>query len=80
MNSLTKLYTKVPNPPLQQRNYSLHNEGGLEWIRVIAEKYRSSFHPNSIFDRNMLDPDIKLAPSDAIFATKPLSKTRSSAM
>ena len=79
INNLTPLYTKEPIPPLQQPNYSLHNQDAVGQIRARAEKFLSSFYPNCISEWNKRDPEIRLAPSVAVFKTKLLSRIRPSA-
>ena len=46
-------------------------------MRGRTERFQSSFYPNCIFEWNKLDPEIRLAPSVAVFKTKLLSKIRS---
>ena len=43
-------------------------------IRARTEKFLSSFYPNCICEWNKLDPEIRLAPSVAVFKAKFLSK------
>ena len=76
LNNLTPLYTKVPIPPLHQSNYSLRNQDVIGQIRARTEKFQSSFYPNCISEWNQLDPEIRLAPSIAVFKTKLLSIIR----
>ena len=45
-------------------------------IRARTEKFLSSFYPNCICEWNKLDPEIRLAPSVAVFKAKLLSKIR----
>ena len=45
-------------------------------IRGRTERFQSSFYPNCISEGNKLDPEIRLAPSVAVFKTKLLSKIR----
>ena len=70
------MYTKEPIPPLRQPNYSLRNWDVVGRIRAGTHKYLSSFYPNCISEWNKLDPEIRLAPSVAIFKAKLLSKIR----
>ena len=76
INNLTPLYMKEPIPPLQQSNYSLRNQDVIGQIRARTEKFLSSFYPNCICEWNKLDPEIRLAPSVAVFKAKLLSKIR----
>ena len=66
-------------PPLQQPNYSLRNQDAVGQIRARTEKFLSSFYPNCISEWNKLDPEIRLAPSVAVFKTKLLSRIPPSA-
>ena len=74
INNLTPLYTKQPIPPLQPSNYSLCSQDVIEQITTRTEKFLSSFYPNCIFEWNKLDPEIRLAPSVAVFKAKLSSK------
>ena len=76
LNNLTPLYTKEPIPTLHQSNYSLRHQGAVGRMRARTEKFQSSFYPDCISEWNKLDPEIRLAPSIAIFKTKLVSKIR----
>ena len=76
LNNLTPLYTKEPIPTLHQSNYSLRHQDAVGRMRARTEKFKSSFYPDCISEWNKLDPEIRLAPSIAIFKTKLLSKIR----
>ena len=67
LNDLTPWYTKEPIPPLQQPNYSLRDQDVLGQIRGRTEKFLSSFYRNCISEWKRLDPEIRLAPSVAVF-------------
>ena len=45
-------------------------------MKARTEKFQSSFYPNCTSEWNKLDPEIRLAPSLAVFKTKLLSKIR----
>ena len=68
------LYSRHPIPPLHQSQYSLRNHDEAGRIGTRTEKFQSSFYPNCIFECNKLDPEIRLAPSVAVFKAKLLSK------
>ena len=70
VDNLTLLYTKDPIPPLQQSHYSLHNQDVIGRIKARTEKFKSSFYPHCLSERNELDPEIRLAPSVAVFKKK----------
>jgi hypothetical protein len=76
MNNLTPLYTKEPIPQLHQSQYSLRNQDVIGRSRARTEKFQCSFYPNCISEWNKLDPEIRLAPSVAVFKTKLLSIIR----
>ena len=76
INNLTPEYMMDPIPQLHQSTYSLRNQDVVGRIRARTEKIRSSFYPNCISEWNQLDPEIRLAPSIAVFKTKLLSKIR----
>ena len=66
-------------PPLQKPNYSLRNQDVVGQIRARTEKFLSSFYPNCIAEWNKFDPEIRLAPSVAVFKTQLLLRIRPSA-
>ena len=76
MNNLTPSYTQEPIPSLRQSNYSLRNQDVIGPIRGRTEIFQSSFYPNCISEWNKLDPEIRLAPSVAVFKAKLLSRIR----
>ena len=76
INNLTPLYTKEPIPPLHQLSYSLRTQDAIGRMKARTEKFQSSFYPNCTSEWNKLDPEIRLAPSLAVFKTKLLSKIR----
>ena len=76
INNLTPLYTKEPIPPLHQSSYSLCNQDAIGRMKARTEKFQSSFYPNCTSEWNKLDPEIRLAPSLAVFKTRLLSKIR----
>ena len=73
MNNLTPLYTKEAIPQPRQSNYSLRNQGVVGRMRARIEQFQSGFYPNCISEWNKLDPEIRLAPSVAVFKKKLLS-------
>ena len=74
MNNLTPLYAKEPIPQPHQSNYCLRNQGVVWRMRARTEQFQSGFyHPNCISEWNKLDPEIRLAPSVAVFKIKLLS-------
>ena len=78
INNLIPLYTKKPIPPSHQSSYSHQssNQDAIGRIKARTEKFLSSFYPNCTSEWNALDPEIRLAPSVAIFKTKLLSIIR----
>ena len=76
MNNLTPLYTKEPIPQPHQSNYCLRNQGVVGRMRARTEQFQSGFYPNCISEWNKLDPEIRLAPSVAVFKKKLLSMIR----
>ena len=76
INNLTPIYTKDPIPPLQQFQYSLRNQDVIGRIKARTEKFKSSFYPHCLSEWNNLDPEIRLAPSVAVFEKKLLSIIR----
>ena len=76
INNLTPLYTRDPIPALHQSQYSLRKQDVVRRIGARTEKFQSSFYPNCICEWNKLDPEIRLAPSVAVFKAKLLSIIR----
>ena len=76
MNNLTPLYIKEPIPQPHQSNYCLRNQGVVGRMRARTEQFQSGFYPNCISEWNKLDPEIRLAPSVAVFKKKLLSIIR----
>ena len=76
LNNLLPNYTMDPIPQLQQSQYSFRNRDAIGQIRVRTETFKSSFYPNCLSEWNKLCPEIRTAPSVAIFKKKLLSKIR----
>ena len=76
INNLTPVHTKDPIPPLQQPHYSLRNQDVVGQIMARTEKFKSSFYPHCLSEWNELHPEIRLAPSVAVFKKKLLSIPR----
>ena len=74
MNNLAPLYTKEPIPQPHQTNYFLHNQDVVGRMRARTEQFQPD--PNCISEWNKLDPEIRLAPSVAVFKNKLLSVIR----
>ena len=79
MNDLTPAYTINPIPPFQQSQYSLRNQDVVGRIGARTEKFQSAFYPHCLSEWNKLDPEVRTAPSVAVFKSKLLSKIRSPA-
>ena len=69
-------YTKDPIPPFHQSQYSLRCQDVIGRLRARTEKFKSSFYPNCLSEWNKLQPELRLAPSVAIFKKKILSIIR----
>ena len=67
---------KDPLPPQQPLQYCLRNQDVIGRIKARTEKFQCSFYPHCLSEWNKLDPEIRLAPSVAIFKNKLLSKIR----
>ena len=67
INNLSPAYTKDPIPPLHQSQYSLRCQDVIGRLRARTEKFKSSFYPNCLSEWNKLQPELRLAPSVAIF-------------
>ena len=76
INNLTPTYMKDPIPQPPQSRYSLRNQDVVGRTLVRTEKFKSSFHPHCLSEWNKIDPEIRLAPSVAVFKAKLLSIIR----
>ena len=76
INNLTPMYTNDQIPPLQQSQNSLRNQDVIWRIKARTEKFKSSFYPHCLSEWNDLDPEIRLAPSVAVFKKQFLSIIR----
>ena len=73
LNNLTPSYMKDPFPPQRPLQYCLRNQDVIGRIKARTEKFQSSFYPHCLSEWNKLDPEIRLAPSVAVFKKKLLS-------
>ena len=76
LNNLTPSYMKDPFPPQRPLQYCLRNQDVIGRIKARTEKFQSSFYPHCLSEWNKLDPEIRLAPSVAVFKKKLLSIIR----
>ena len=76
LNNLTPIYTKDPFPPQRPLQYCLRNQDVTGRIKARTEKFQSSCYPHCLSEWNKLDPEIRLAPSVAVFKKKLLSIIR----
>ena len=67
INNLSPEYTLDPIPLLHQSQYSLRNQDATGQIRARTEKFKSSFYPHCLSEWNKLEPELRLAPSVAVF-------------
>ena len=80
MNDLTPAYTINPIPPFQQLQYFWsRNQDVVGRIGARTEKFQSAFYPHCLSKWNKLDPEVRTAPSVAVFKSKLLAKIRSPA-
>ena len=75
-NNLTPDYTRDPIPPHQQFQYSLRKRDVIGQVRARTDKFKASFYPHCLSEWNNLKPEIRLAPSVAVFKKKLLSAIR----
>ena len=76
VNNLCPEYTVDPIPPLHQSQYRLRDQDVIGRLRARTEKFKSSFYPNCLSEWNKLEPELRLAPSVAVFKKKLLSIIR----
>ena len=73
VNNLSPEYTVDPIPPLHQSQYCLRNQDVIGQLKARTEKFKSSFYPNCLSKWNKLLPELRHAPSVAVFKDKLLS-------
>ena len=73
VNDLSPEYTVDPIPPLHQSQYRLRDQDVIGRLRARTDKFKSSFYPNCLSEWNKLEPELRLAPSVAVFKKKLLS-------
>ena len=76
VNNLCPEYTVDPIPPLHQSQYRLRDQDVIGRLRARTDKFKSSFYPNCLSEWNKLEPELRLAPSVAVFKKKLLSIIR----
>ena len=76
VNNLSPEYTVDPIPPLHQSQYCLRNQDVIGQLKARTEKFKSSFYPNCLSEWNKLQPELRHAPSVAVFKKKLLSIIR----
>ena len=76
VNNLSPGYTVDPIPPLHQSQYCLRDQDVIGHVKARTEKFKSTFYPNCLSEWNKLEPELRLAPSIAVFKKKLLSIIR----
>ena len=76
VNNLAPKYTLDPIPPPHRSQYYLRNQSVIEQLNARTEKFKLSFYPNCLSEWNKLEPELRLAPSIAVFKKKILSIIR----
>ena len=76
VNNLCPEYTVDPIPPLHQSQYRLRDQDVIGRLRARTDKFKSSFYPNCLSGWNKLEPELRPAPSVAVFKKKLLSIIR----
>ena len=76
VNNLSPEYTVDPIPPPHQSQYRLRNQDVIGRLKARTEKFKSSFYPNCLSERNKLEPELRHGPSVAVFKKKLLSIIR----
>ena len=70
VNNLAPDYTMDPIPQLHQSRYSLRKQDVVGQIMARTEKFKSSFYPHCLCEWNDIEPELRLAPSVAVFKKK----------
>ena len=73
VDNLAPKYTLDPIPPPHRSQYYLRNQGVIGQLNARTEKFKLSFYPNCLSEWNKLEPELRLAPSIAVFKKKILS-------
>ena len=76
VKNLAPDYTMDPIPQLHQSHYSLRKRDIVGRIMARTEKFKSSFYPHCLCEWNDIEPELRLAPSVAVFKKKILSIIR----
>ena len=76
VNNLAPDYTVDPIPQLHQSRYSLRKQDVVGRIMARTAKFNSSFYPHCLCEWNDIEPELRLAPSVAVFKKKILSIIR----
>ena len=76
VNNLSPDYTGVPIPPFHQSQYCLRDQDVIGRLKARTEKFKASFYPNCLSEWNKLGPELRHAPSVAVFKKKLLSVIR----
>ena len=72
VNNLSPGYTVDPI----QSQYCLRNQDIIGRVKARTEKFKSTFYPYCLSEWNKLEPELRLAPSIAVFKKKLLSIIR----
>ena len=76
LNNLSPEYTGDPIPPFHQSRYCLRDQDVIGRLKARTEKFKASFYPNCLSEWNKLEPELRHAPSVAVFKRKLLSIIR----
>ena len=76
INKLTPDYTRDPIPPLHPNSYFFRNPSVVGQFMARTEKFKSSFYPDSLCERNKLDPEIRESSSVSVFKKKLISQIK----
>ena len=73
VNNLSPGYTVDRIPPLHQLQYCFRDQDVIGHVKARTEKFKSTLDPNCLSEWNKLEPELRIAPSIAVFKKKPLS-------
>ena len=76
VNNLSPDYTGDPIPPFHQSQYCLRDQDVIGRLKARTENFKASFYPNCLSESNKLEPELRHAPSVAVFKKKLLSIIR----
>ena len=70
VNNLSPEYTGDPLHPFHQSRYRLRDQDIVGRMKARTEQLKARFYPNRLSEWNKLEPELRNAPSVAVFKKK----------